>query len=52
MRYMIGSQMTWAIVPALILVGAAYVWVVSRLLSRKQPEVSMRDQKPTVQKAA
>jgi hypothetical protein len=51
MRYVIGSQITWAIVPALLLVGAAYVWVVGRLLSRKQPEVGMREQ-PTVEKAA
>lgn len=51
MRYMIGSQITWAVVPALILVGAAYVWVVGRLLSRK-PEVGMREEKSTVEKAA
>ncbi len=51
MRYMIGGQIAWAVVPALILVGAAYVWVVSRLLSWKtEPEV--REDMTSVKKAA
>ena len=34
MRYMIGSQMGWIAVPFIFVVGAAYVWIVDRLLSR------------------
>lgn len=51
MRYAIGSQLGWIVVPAIILVGAAYVWVVGRLLSRK-PQTDTREQAPGVRKAA
>ena len=51
MRYLIGSQIAWGIVPALIVVGAAYVWVVSRLLSRK-PVARTSETAPSVEKAA
>ena len=51
MRYLIGSQIAWGVVPALIVVGAPYVWVVDRLLNRK-PAVGTREHAPSVQKAA
>jgi hypothetical protein len=51
MGHMIGSQAGWIAVPAIILVGAAYVWVVDRLLNRK-PQTSAREHAPSVRKAA
>lgn len=51
MRYMIGSQIAWGIVPALIVVGAAYAWVVGRVLNRK-PQTATRESAPSVEKAA
>lgn len=51
MRYLIGSQLAWGVVPALIVVGAAYVWVVDRLLSRK-PKARTLEHTPSVEKAA
>lgn len=35
MRYMIGGEMGWIAVPVIFIVGAAYVWVADRLLSKK-----------------
>jgi hypothetical protein len=32
MRYLIGSQMGLFVVPVLLIVGAAYVWVMERVL--------------------
>jgi hypothetical protein len=51
MHNMISGQTAWVIVPALILVGAAYLWVVSRLLSRKT-EREVREDRTSVRKAA
>jgi hypothetical protein len=35
MRYLIGSQMGLYAVPIIFVVGAAYVWVMERLLGKK-----------------
>lgn len=35
MRYFIGSELGWIAVPFLFVVGAAYVWVMDRLLRNK-----------------
>ena len=52
MRYLIGSQLGWIAFPAIVVVGAVYLWVVDRLLSR-QPMTSTREQTPSVvEKAA
>jgi hypothetical protein len=51
MRYLIGGQMDWIAVPAIILVGAAYAWVVSRVLSPKTM-TGIGEQTASVDKAA
>ncbi len=45
MRYMIGSQIGWLALPGIVLIGAAYVWVADRILSRK-PEAKPRELQP------
>ena len=35
MRYFIDSQMGWAAVPFIVLIGVAYMWLADRLLDRK-----------------
>jgi hypothetical protein len=51
MRYFNGSELGWIAVPAIILVGAAYMWVVNRLLT-KRVGAATREQESTVRKAA
>jgi hypothetical protein len=51
MRYFNGSELGWIAVPAITLVGAAYMWVVNRLLS-KRAVTGTREQDSSVRKAA
>ena len=51
MRYMIGSQLGWAAVPFILLVGVAYVWVADRLLGRST-KTTMVEREPKISKAA
>lgn len=51
MRYLIDSQMGWAAVPFIVLIGVAYVWLADRLLNRKA-RVATREDAPSIAKAA
>jgi hypothetical protein len=51
MHYMIGSEMGWAAVPFILLVGVAYVWVADMLLSRST-KTSAQEREPRVDKTA
>ncbi len=51
MRYLIGSQIGWGALPALIVVSVAYIWVADRLLRRK-PKAGAHETLPSVEKAA
>jgi hypothetical protein len=51
MRYLIDSQMGWAAVPFIALIGVAYMWLADRLLDRKA-KVATRVDVPSVAKAA
>ena len=51
MRYFIESQIGWAAVPFIVLIGVAYMWLADSLLNRKA-EVAIRHDVPSVAKAA
>jgi hypothetical protein len=51
MRYLIDSQMGWAAVPFVALIGVAYMWLADSLLGRKV-KVTTREDVPSVAKAA
>jgi len=51
MRYLIGSQMGWVAVPVIILAGAAYIWVMDRLVGRKS-EITAAAETSAVKKVA
>jgi hypothetical protein len=51
MRYLIDSQMGWAAVPFIALIGVAYMWLAESLLNRKA-KVATRHDIPSVAKAA
>lgn len=51
MRYFIGMQMGWAVVPFIALIGVAYMWLADRLLAPKAKVASHVDV-PSVAKAA
>jgi hypothetical protein len=42
MRYLATTNMGWIVVPVLAIVGAAYVWIVSKLLPYEQPKPEQR----------
>jgi hypothetical protein len=51
MRYFIGMQMGWAVVPFIALIGVAYMWLADSLLNRKA-KVATRHDVPSVARAA
>jgi hypothetical protein len=51
MRYLIDSQMGWAAVPFIVLIGVAYMWLADRLVNRKA-KVARHEDVPSVAKAA
>ena len=51
MHYMIGSEMGWAAVPFIFLVGALYVWVADMLVNRSA-KTSVQEHRPSVDRAA
>ena len=51
MRYFIGMQMGWAVVPFIALIGVAYMWLADSLLNRKT-KVASRVDVPSIAKAA
>jgi hypothetical protein len=53
MRYFIGMQMGWAVVPVIALIGVAYMWLADRLLNRSaKAKGAMRHDVPSIAKAA
>jgi hypothetical protein len=51
MRYLIGSQIGWAAVPFVLIVGAAYLWLADRWLGRKA-DVQTSHERESITKAA
>ena len=51
MHYMIGSQMGLIAVPFIFVVGAAYLWIVDRLLNR-HATIAVEVEAPRIAKAA
>jgi hypothetical protein len=50
MRFFIESEMGWAAVPFIVLIGVAYMWLADRLLTRKASATHV--DVPTIAKAA
>lgn len=42
MRYFATTNMGWLVVPLLAIIGAAYIWVVGKLLPYEQPKPEQR----------
>jgi hypothetical protein len=52
MRYLIGSQMSLLAVPFIFVVGAAYVWVMERVLGKKPAMTTTLEQTTRETRAA